>query len=432
MTRALSMHHNDSVIPDSILGSRHISSNATIPTQLVAASLHRNSSLDNTYTLTSIQPYVRLDCWQNLSAPNDNEFVYFGPEKGFLNKLVPVSSLATGDYGGNLTIVSGSQVADVSLSDSNMTNLWLYRPDHSVLLVNLNDIDPMPYGCTIDAYWLNTSSTAKTRTITNEGLTTLLSSIGATKPITFSKDWATRVANITAQSYWTSKPNYILPYTVIPYLAQAAALALSNSPTLSSLGIGSDFQGSLEWSYAASCDIFDHKHYVSDMNFTTCDSSKLPFSQDALKAYTWDHDFEQYDHIIMWDAGLNDTADLAVTSYQEYLTGYSYNSNDITAKLSLAVLSTYTVIVIGYLGFSLITGYTATSWDSIAELVTLALNSTRPGGMAHTSVGIDTLDTFRRPVRIRVADDNSCELLFDMQGTDWGKVYKDVEVNQQY
>ena len=42
----------------------------------------------------------------------------------------------------------------------------------------------------------------------------------------------------------------------------------------------------------------------------------------------------------------------------------------------------------------------------------LALNSRRPAVLQNTSVGIDTVETFRHPVNIRVNHDDSLEMVF--------------------
>lgn len=43
----------------------------------------------------------------------------------------------------------------------------------------------------------------------------------------------------------------------------------------------------------------------------------------------------------------------------------------------------------------------------------LALNSRRPAQMQGTSAGVETLETYRRPVNVRIGPERTVELIFD-------------------
>jgi hypothetical protein len=130
------------------------------------------------------------------------------------------------------------------------------------------------------------------------------------------------------------------------------------------------------------------------------------------------------------DTAWTDPETLAQIQWTSYVNGYGYNTSPITVKLSLAVVMVYLVLAVTYLICTIVTGYAATSWDSVAELVALALNSERPKTLRNTSVGIGTLETFRKPVNIRVNQEDSLEVVFkDAVGT---ATYTTVGANKKY
>ena len=79
-----------------------------------------------------------------------------------------------------------------------------------------------------------------------------------------------------------------------------------------------------------------------------------------------------------------------------------FNSNQIKSKLAAAVITTYSLMSLLFVAFIINTGHTSISWDSAMELVVLALQSKEPDDLGHVSVGLDSMDTFRRTVGIRV------------------------------
>ncbi|KAL9620730.1 MAG: hypothetical protein Q9160_004743 [Pyrenula sp. 1 TL-2023] len=129
-----------------------------------------------------------------------------------------------------------------------------------------------------------------------------------------------------------------------------------------------------------------------------------------------------------------DPASLVHFEIQDYLNGYGYDSSTTPVKLSLAVLMLYSVIVVTFLLYVFITGRSASSWDSIGEIVTLAMNSQRPENrLENTSVGIEALTTFREPVNIRVSRERGAMELVFRDDAGWKESdYKEVEPNMHY
>lgn len=92
--------------------------------------------------------------------------------------------------------------------------------------------------------------------------------------------------------------------------------------------------------------------------------------------------------------------------------GYGYGTSSTSVRLSLAVITTYCVITVAYISYLWITGTTSTAWNSAVEYVVLALQSKRPDHLGHTSVGIDSVNTLREGIGIRVNEDDKLELVF--------------------
>jgi hypothetical protein len=86
----------------------------------------------------------------------------------------------------------------------------------------------------------------------------------------------------------------------------------------------------------------------------------------------------------------------------ETIDGYGYGATDISTRLSVAVMIAYCLITLIYISYTIITGHTSIAWDSPTELMMLALQSKEPNHLGHISVGLDSMDTFRQGVSIRV------------------------------
>ncbi|KAJ4350756.1 hypothetical protein N0V95_004433 [Ascochyta clinopodiicola] len=134
---------------------------------------------------------------------------------------------------------------------------------------------------------------------------------------------------------------------------------------------------------------------------------------------------------------LSDSTPFSLMKIDEVLTGFGYGSTDTSIKLSLAVIISYCVIVVFYVTYIIATGHTSIAWDSAMELVMLALQSHAPDHLGHISVGLDSMDTFRQNVGIRVRVDteknvDKLELVFQQDaGVDDGGLGM-VEPNKAY
>lgn len=105
----------------------------------------------------------------------------------------------------------------------------------------------------------------------------------------------------------------------------------------------------------------------------------------------------------------------------QIITGFAYKGSSVTDKLALIVVFMHLAIATGHTLFLLITGRSSGAWDSLTELLSLALRSS-PSSVAlkNTSVGIYKPRTFRKTTRIRVSkkDLRHVELVFDEDSED--------------
>jgi hypothetical protein len=125
----------------------------------------------------------------------------------------------------------------------------------------------------------------------------------------------------------------------------------------------------------------------------------------------------------------------------ETIYGFGYGSTDTPTQLSLAVIVVYCLVTMMYLVYINITGHTSMAWNSATELMILALQSKEPDNLGHVSVGLDSMDTFRRSVGIRVAtskiadtgeDVGRLELVFEHDEGVKRRNLKKVERNKAY
>jgi hypothetical protein len=90
--------------------------------------------------------------------------------------------------------------------------------------------------------------------------------------------------------------------------------------------------------------------------------------------------------------------------------GFGYGTRDTPTDLSVTAITAYCLIVVFYIGYIITTGHASIAWNSPTELIMLALQSKEPTDLGHVSVGVDSMDTLRRNVGIRVST-------VDIQGT---------------
>ena len=84
------------------------------------------------------------------------------------------------------------------------------------------------------------------------------------------------------------------------------------------------------------------------------------------------------------------------------VSGYSYSTRGTAAKLAMAFLLLYCILVVSHFIYAGVSGISSTSWDSVAEVTALAANSTPSEELQNTCAGITEYRTFELPVRVLV------------------------------
>ncbi|KAL9597630.1 MAG: hypothetical protein Q9219_005013 [cf. Caloplaca sp. 3 TL-2023] len=118
-----------------------------------------------------------------------------------------------------------------------------------------------------------------------------------------------------------------------------------------------------------------------------------------------------------WLSGKGDVFEVDPRMSQEWVTlrvdstlkGYAYNTLTTPPRLAIALLTVYCLLVLGYMVYIGISGISSNSWDSIAEVTALAINSTPTARLRNTCAGISELHIFKLPVRILVSKDKEGE-----------------------
>lgn len=98
--------------------------------------------------------------------------------------------------------------------------------------------------------------------------------------------------------------------------------------------------------------------------------------------------------------------------FNTVLFGYGYGGRPTSVHLAMTVMMLYCTIIVAYIIFSLTTGLTSTAWSSTIEIVMLALQSRKPDYLGNIGVGLNSIETFKEGVGIRVNHDEQLELVF--------------------
>lgn len=151
---------------------------------------------------------------------------------------------------------------------------------------------------------------------------------------------------------------------------------------------------------------------------------------DYLVKKTFWKDYE--DITIYAPDNWTDMGSLTQVPIETLRSGYGYDSSRTPVRLSMAIIGAYSLLVLVFLIYTVVSGQSATSWDSTGELVLLALNSRHPSHLSGTSVGAETLKTFGEPVNTRANKEGSLEMVFADDPDASTSGYEMVTPNKQY
>lgn len=393
---------------------------------LVASSRYALNGNAGLLVTNSSQPSVEITCslidlYYDLESQNLN---FGNGSQENLNHLVTTTDLKK---------VSSNMIASNNATPSKLTVFWRESPKepsmHSLLFaegfwdsaIDWNSPPKTTMGsalaCIIDAFWVqssihfNLSGNTLQFQLRNpedqaEG--------GARAPIVISTEWAG-----TLLKEWvalTTPPDWDVAH---------ANDSAESAATFLLLGI-SDAISTTEMCYA---------NQVARYGPGDPDAASYldPLPSSVVKYMNETGLIGHYDNFIF--CGTEDwteASNLTQLPIQEYRYDYGYDSSTIPVQLSLAILLTYCLIATFYIVFILFTGRTASSWDTISELLMLGVHSRTPVHLSDTSVGIDTVATFQEPVSIRINENNRAELVFDNDAEVKKRRLRDVVPNEAY
>jgi hypothetical protein len=392
-------------------GSRY----TTTVSSSISAQAFRDVSVDYVQsTSRMLQPYLSVQCWHSDSPPNLNgsdQYVYFGPGQEYLNGLIAFPRLSP-----NSSFGRTGDSAYATIPGSDVPKATTYVSFHKLperisnvtaLMVSLSNNNGMD-SCSIEAYWVQAKTNLTTGGVLIDETSSHLTILAHNAPLVqISLDWLVHATTMNNASLYIGSLGAYLDMTVV------VPLVMSNLP---SAPLGASNQVLKQGSQIIESNI----HGVQQ--------------RSVMNAYCKREGFyKEYDEITLYTStNWTDPTTLGRFDIQVLDEGYGYNSETSTVWLSLTVVIIYVCVAVLYLSFSLITGRTANSWDSVAELVALALNSQRPETLKYTSVGIETLSTFRQPVSVRVNEHNSLELVFGDGKEEAASPYREVVVNEKY
>jgi hypothetical protein len=128
----------------------------------------------------------------------------------------------------------------------------------------------------------------------------------------------------------------------------------------------------------------------------------------------------------------HDTESETQFSITKVTRGYGYGTSPASTRLSLVVIIAYCIVTVSYITYLLVSGHASTAWNSATELVLLALQSRHVEHLDHTSVGINSKETYREPVGIRVSGERRLELVFAKDPSIRARKLRRVVPNKAY
>ncbi|KAL9616744.1 MAG: hypothetical protein Q9160_008401 [Pyrenula sp. 1 TL-2023] len=375
-------------------------------------------------TVETFQPVVIAKCSHNDLIPGDDpETTYLTIGDGNQDNLKELISFA------RFRELGTSQSDYDQITDMKYTLVWQEAPhsasEHSPICVDgfKSNLAGIHYetatACTIDAYWARAPlnyKMSKKSIYSNFDWKKIPEPAG--RSISMSPDWVGKVTQawLDVVNALNADSKESICFLAPDFLAVAIADTVSKS---------------------AGCTVKGNQYGMDSINTYSDGQDDCPFAIDGDEAFSryWtatelDEPYEGM--YISITNGSTNPRDLTQLVLQEYSRGYGYDSSEIPVQLSLAILATYALLAIIYIIYTLATGRASNSWDSIAELVMLGVNSKTPEHLEGTSVGIDTLATFREPVSIRVNERDCVELVFENDAGLSKRHLRDVEPNEAY
>lgn len=347
-----------------------------------------------------MQPYVQMTCEpENLGEDSlpETEYVSFGANTSNLDQLIRLV-----DLGPNATSLDRKlPVARVSQARINSTSLLVEVPHnvshHSLVMVTAfyshfpisPEMRPIEISaCKVDAFWSRASANiSKTSDFVIRSLHDDNSWPQSNSQIVqLSPKWVKWVFETFLETDSTAElATWITPATIALAMADSVEVLTETNTSIGQMSYEDQTDQSMNEEQSAAM-----------MRYLSGQKMRKDFNEISVYA----------------SGNWTDPGSLLQVRVETFRIGYGYDSSKTPVKLSLTILVIYCLVALAYLLFIFISGQTANSWDTMGELVLLALNSRRPSHLSGTSAGTETLKTFREPVNVRANKEGSLEIVF--------------------
>lgn len=254
--------------------------------------------------------------------------------------------------------------------------------------------------CTLDAHWLDANYQISHRQkhdqtwaaeVDINGTTEKMNSMIALPRIRLSPQWAKylnpRTSNtnqtaledlITASGFWPTHPvNHRFPRDFTSVVELGLSMMVSNG--LSNLVPNVEIQG----------------RRPADMGCVPAWIDPLMPRKQAMGRG------ELGPGGMLWDMSGIDTTNMTKFTMSVTVNGYAYSLGGATSIAAIIVLLIYCLLVIAHTVYVCFNSRSSSSWESISEIVALAMQSRATEYLRNTGPGISTKDIFRSPVQIR-------------------------------
>lgn len=111
-----------------------------------------------------------------------------------------------------------------------------------------------------------------------------------------------------------------------------------------------------------------------------------------------------------------DTSKMAEFTAEIFIEGWAYNLQGKATKLSCIILAAYAALALLHISFTIWTGMSSQAWDTVAEIIALAMQSRPTDALQNTSAGITTATVFTQMVKVVQTGENGGHLELDFGG----------------
>jgi hypothetical protein len=97
---------------------------------------------------------------------------------------------------------------------------------------------------------------------------------------------------------------------------------------------------------------------------------------------------------------------------ETHVNGYAYSFDSITTKIAITILMPHASLAVCHSIYEMMPGLSSSSWDSVAELLAIAMNSSPSKALQDTCARISQLATMKLVVRVVATEVDQLDLDF--------------------